>query len=60
MMSWHREPTLEEILADPITKAVMRADSVDLEELETLLRKLAVRSRAARKAGKERTAEVFQ
>jgi hypothetical protein len=60
MMSWHREPTLEEILADPITKAVMRADSVDLKELETLLRTLAARSRAARNAGKERTAEVFQ
>jgi hypothetical protein len=48
-MTWfHREPTLSEILADPITKAVMKADSVDLHELEALLRKLAARSHAAR------------
>ena len=33
-MSLHcREPRLEEILADPIVKAVMEADGVDLREL---------------------------
>ena len=30
MSSQHREPRLEEILADPIIKAVMEADGVDL------------------------------
>jgi hypothetical protein len=32
-----REPTLEEILSDPIVKAVMRADSVDPGRLTDLL-----------------------
>jgi hypothetical protein len=37
-MTWcHREPTLEELLADPIIAAVMKADGVDPYELETLL-----------------------
>jgi hypothetical protein len=58
MMSWHREPTLKEILADPITKAVMKADSVDLQELEDLLRRLIARSRAARNTD-EKTAAWF-
>jgi hypothetical protein len=38
-MSLHcREPRLEEMLADPIVKAVMEADGVDLRELEAELR----------------------
>jgi hypothetical protein len=41
-MSLHcREPRLEEMLADPIVKAVMEADGVDLRELETELRQTA-------------------
>jgi hypothetical protein len=32
-----REPTLEEMLSDPIVKAVMRADSVDPERLSDML-----------------------
>ena len=37
MSSHCREPRLEEILADPIVKAVMEADGVDLRELEAEL-----------------------
>jgi hypothetical protein len=41
MICWSHEPTLTQILSDPITEAVMRADSVDAGELETLLRDVA-------------------
>lgn len=43
MIYWSREPTLTQILSDPITKAVMQADSVDASELESLLRDVASR-----------------
>jgi hypothetical protein len=36
-----REPTLVEILSDPITKAVMRADAVDAAKLDAMLRDVA-------------------
>jgi hypothetical protein len=36
------EPTLSEILADPIIQALMEADGVDADELEATLRRLAV------------------
>jgi hypothetical protein len=38
MMWYHREPTLEEILSDSVTRAVMEADGVDRQELEAMLR----------------------
>jgi hypothetical protein len=60
MPRFHREPTLKEILADPITKAVMKADSVDLRELDALFRKLAARSRATRNSDKGHTATFVQ
>ena len=37
----HREPMLEEILSDPIIKAVMRADRVDAAKLRTMLGRIA-------------------
>ena len=41
-MSWYfREPTLTEILSDPIVSALMRADGVDPCELETTLKQMA-------------------
>jgi hypothetical protein len=41
-MSWYcREPTLEEILSDPIVTALMRADSVDPRELGAMLGRIA-------------------
>jgi hypothetical protein len=48
-----REPTLADMLADPIVKAVMRADGVDAEDVEALFRRLkpdavALRAAAAR------------
>jgi hypothetical protein len=52
-MNWHRrEPTLEEILSDSITRAVMEADGVDREELEAMLSQIgggASRRRRARR-----------
>jgi hypothetical protein len=50
-MRWcHREPTLEEILSDPIFKAMMDADGVDPEELEAMLRAVAAFARTVRDA----------
>jgi hypothetical protein len=42
-----REPSLGEILADPITAAVMQADGVDRPQLEALLHDIAGRLRDA-------------
>ena len=40
-MYWpHREPTLWEMLSDPIVKAVMEADGVEAQEVVVLLRQL--------------------
>ena len=41
MSSHHREPRLEDMLADSIVKAVMEADGVDPRELEAELRQTA-------------------
>jgi len=41
MSSYCREPRLEEMLADPIVKAVMEADGVDSRELEAELQQTA-------------------
>jgi hypothetical protein len=35
--------TIDELLSDPVTRAVMKADRVDPSELETMLRALAPR-----------------
>jgi hypothetical protein len=46
-MSWrHREPRLEDMLADSIVKAVMEADGVDPHELEIKLQQIAALLRA--------------
>jgi hypothetical protein len=41
MIWFQREPTLQEILSDPITQAVMRADGVEAGEVEAVLRGIA-------------------
>jgi hypothetical protein len=41
MRSPHGEPTIAEILTDPIVKAVMAADGVDANLLRTQLRSVA-------------------
>ena len=43
------EPTIEEILAGPIVRALMLADDVDAEALEAMLRSVA--SRLRKRAG---------
>ena len=49
MISNCREQCLEEMLADPIIKAVMEADGVDSRELEAELRQTAALLCAARR-----------
>jgi hypothetical protein len=41
-MNWsYREPTLGEMLSDNLVKLVMKADGVDADELEAMLRRVA-------------------
>jgi hypothetical protein len=50
-MTWrHREPTLEEILSDPIVRALMDADGVDPHELKAMLKEVGRNIGAARGA----------
>ena len=46
-MNCWREPSLEDILSDPITQDVIRADGVDAEELGAMLRRVAHSRRPA-------------
>ena len=45
MKCW-REPSLEDILSDPIVKAVIEADGVDANELDAMLQRIAHKRRA--------------
>jgi hypothetical protein len=45
MKCW-REPSLEDILSDPIVKAVIEADGVDANELDAMLRRIVHKRRA--------------
>ena len=48
-MIWRqREPTLKEILSDPIVTALMSADGVDPLELEALLTQINRKSKSPR------------
>jgi len=38
MIQFHDDPTLEELLRDPITQAIMAADGVDPRKLEAMMR----------------------
>jgi hypothetical protein len=49
MRCW-REPSLEEILSDPITQAVISADGVDTGELDAMLRQVAHKRRSVRRS----------
>jgi len=50
-MHWrHREPTLKEMLCDPIVRALMDADGVDPHELEAMLKEVGRTLGAARGA----------
>jgi transcriptional regulator of aromatic amino acid metabolism len=40
-MFGHHDPTLEQLLADPLTKAIMTADHVCQKELEEILADIA-------------------
>ena len=41
MIQSHDDPTLDELLGDPITQAIMTADRVDPPQLEAMLRSIA-------------------
>jgi hypothetical protein len=43
------DPSIEEMLAEPIVRALMTADGVRADELEALLRSIAKRLRASTK-----------
>jgi hypothetical protein len=45
-MTWCREPTLHEILSDPIVAAMMQADAVDDHALDEMLNEIGERLRA--------------
>jgi hypothetical protein len=54
-MNWrHREPTLNEILSDPIVRALMEADGIDPQEVAATLRQaglnLVQQGRSSRRA----------
>ena len=50
-MYWHhREPRLEDMLSDPIIRAVMDADRVDPHELQAMLKDVGRALSAARGA----------
>jgi hypothetical protein len=42
----HPEPSIEEMLAEPIIRALMTADGIRTDELEALLRSIAKRLQA--------------
>jgi hypothetical protein len=46
-----REPTLPELLADPLTRTLMKADHIDVEAVEGLLREVAGRLRGGADLG---------
>jgi hypothetical protein len=56
-MNCWREPSLEDILSDPLTQAVISADGVDANELDAMLRRVASKRRSAA-GGKGDGAEV--
>ena len=49
MKCW-REPSLEDILSDPITQAVISADGVMTGELDAMLRRVAHKRRSAQRS----------
>jgi hypothetical protein len=55
-MSEYPEPSIKEILADPIVRALITADGVQADELKVLLRSVAKRLQAGNsKDTEERT-----
>jgi hypothetical protein len=56
MILWQREPTLNEMLSDPLIRLVMRADGVDPEKLRPQLR--AVARSLERPSSRPRTLEL--
>jgi hypothetical protein len=54
MNSRHGEPTLEEMLSDPIIRAVIEADGIDPQELAATLRQTGrMLARRTRREGRQ-------
>ena len=51
MIVWYREPTLNEMLSDPLIETLMRADGVDLKTLRPMLCEVAQGLSDARGSG---------
>ena len=58
IMGWRCEIKLEDMLADPVVRAVMQADHVDRGELDALLTRIAQDRRAASKASPSPRAQM--
>jgi hypothetical protein len=55
-MRWYdHEPTLEEILSEPIFVALMKADRIDPHELQAMLKQVAALSRSVREIDTKRS-----
>jgi hypothetical protein len=58
-MIWcYRQPTLADMLSDPVTRAVMDADDVNPRELETMLTEMECELRVMRRTGQGRTPRI--
>jgi hypothetical protein len=53
------EPTLDEILSDPVVRAMMEADGVDPSEVEAMVRRIARTRREAAKSGRAMAQDLF-
>lgn len=59
MILYPREPTLHEMLSDPLIEIVMRADGVDPDKLRVALREVG-RGRSLRPASASRCAAAWR
>jgi hypothetical protein len=57
MASRNNDPTIDQLLNDPVTIAVMQADRVDLDALQAMLRGVAARLQDARDIAKPDASE---
>jgi len=56
LSAWHHEPSLEEILSDAITVAIMQADGVDPAKLAAKLRRFTAGAPDATPSGSRNVA----
>ena len=59
VMAFQEDPAIFDLLGDPVTQAVMRADRVDPRELEAMLRALLRPAGAAKGDSRDAEGESF-